>query len=78
MSRKAYWILNAVWQVFMYGVMQAYFLYESHTFDYSFHYKAKELWGVGAYSALAYAIVYYILMEINRVFPNENEGVNGK
>ena len=63
MNRKKYWFLNALWQVAMYGMLQAFYQYESYAFDYSWHYKAERVWMVGAISALAHSVMYYVFLE---------------
>lgn len=71
MSRKKYWFLNALWQLAMYGMLLAFYQYESYTFDYSWHYKAERVWMVGAVTALAYSIMYYVFLEGINCFPRK-------
>lgn len=71
MSRKNYWFLNALWQLAMYGMLLAFHQYESYAFDYSWHYRAENIWRAGAIIALLNSIMYYVFLEGINCFPRK-------
>lgn len=68
MSRKKYWFLNAIWQLAMYLMLLTFRQYESYAFDYSWHYKADEVWMISAITALVSSIAYYVMLEAMNCF----------
>lgn len=69
MSRKMYWALNAAWWLVMYGALRCFYLYESHAFNYRYHYKAQDIWLYSFVMAVFYALLYYMLIEASCAFP---------
>lgn len=69
MSRKMYWALNSVWWLVMCGALQCFYLYESHEFNYRYHYKAHDIWLSSFVIAVFSALLYYVLIEATGNFP---------
>lgn len=68
MTRKMYWVLNLLWQAIMFASLHCFYAWESYKFNYHYHYVGENMWTTGAISALLSSVMWYILLEMMRVF----------
>lgn len=69
MSRTRFWLLNALWQLAMFSVLQGIYKFGSDAFGVDVMKVSHDLWIVAGASALISSIIFYVIIEITGCFP---------
>lgn len=68
MKRWVYWALNIAFVLAAYILLQCFYLWESHVFDYSRHYTAERTFTSFSVTLICTAAAWYVALEAGDIF----------
>ena len=68
MSRSRFWLLNSLWQMALFAVLQGLYKFGSDAFGINITKISHDLWIVAGSSALISSIIFYIIIEATGCF----------